>query len=152
MRIAVLGAGVIGVATAWYLRQDGHEVQVIDRREGPGLETSFANGGQISADHAAPWAKPGVPWQALKWMLHEDSPLLFRPTLDVHQWLWLAQFMVDCLPSRADRHTTSLRPRAARCCRRSAPASSSTTTSAPAASCISTATRASSSPPPASPR
>jgi D-amino-acid dehydrogenase len=72
VRIAILGAGVVGVAAAWYLRQAGHDVRVLDRRESPGLETSFANGGQISADHAAPWAKPGVPLQALKWMLRED--------------------------------------------------------------------------------
>jgi D-amino-acid dehydrogenase len=96
MRVAVLGAGVIGVATAWYLRQAGHDVQVLDRREGPGLETSFANGGQISADHAAPWAGPGVPLQALKWMLHEDAPLLFRLRADPAQWRWGLQFLRNC--------------------------------------------------------
>ena len=100
MRIAVLGAGVIGVTTAWYLRQAGHEVQVVDRREGPGLETSFANGGQISADHAAPWAKPGVPLQALKWMLHEDSPLLFRLRADPAQWRWGLEFLRNCTAAR----------------------------------------------------
>ena len=100
MRIAVLGAGVIGVTTAWYLRQAGHEVQVIDRREGPGLETSFANGGQISADHAAPWARPGVPLQALKWMLHEDSPLLFRLRADPAQWRWGLEFLRNCTAAR----------------------------------------------------
>lgn len=100
MRIAVLGAGVIGVATAWYLRQTGHDVQVIDRREGPGLETSFANGGQISADHAAPWAKPGVPLQALKWMAQEDAPLLFRLRADPAQWRWGLQFLRNCTAER----------------------------------------------------
>jgi D-amino-acid dehydrogenase len=100
MKIAVLGAGVIGVTTAWYLRQAGHEVQVLDRREGPGLETSFANGGQISADHAAPWAKPGVPLQALKWMLREDAPLLFRLRADPAQWRWAARFLRNCTPAR----------------------------------------------------
>ncbi len=100
MKIAVLGAGVIGVATAWYLRQAGHDVQVLERREGPGLETSFANGGQISADHAAPWAKPGVPLQALKWMLQEDAPLLFRPRADPAQWRWALQFLRNCTPAR----------------------------------------------------
>jgi D-amino-acid dehydrogenase len=100
MRIAVLGAGVIGVTTAWYLRQEGHEVQVIDRREGPGLETSFANGGQISADHAAPWAGPGVPLQALKWMLHEDAPLLFRLRADPAQWRWGLEFLRNCTAAR----------------------------------------------------
>jgi D-amino-acid dehydrogenase len=108
MRIAVLGAGVIGVATAWYLRQEGHEVQVIDRREGPGLETSFANGGQISADHAAPWAKPGVPLQALKWMLHEDSPLLFRLRADPAQWRWGLSFLRNCTADRYKENAARL--------------------------------------------
>jgi D-amino-acid dehydrogenase len=100
MRIAVLGAGVIGVTTAWYLRQAGHDVQVLERREGPGLETSFGNGGQISADHAAPWAKPGVPWQALKWMVQEDAPLLFRLRADPMQWRWGLEFLRNCTAGR----------------------------------------------------
>jgi len=100
MKVAVLGAGVVGVATAWYLRQAGHEVRVIERREGPGLETSFANGGQISADHAAPWAKPGVPLQALRWMMREDSPLLFRLRADPAQWRWGLQFLRNCTGAR----------------------------------------------------
>jgi D-amino-acid dehydrogenase len=100
MRVAVLGAGVIGVATAWYLRQAGHDVRVLDRREGPGLETSFANGGQVSADHAAPWAKPGVPLQALKWMTQEDAPLLFRLRADPAQWRWGLQFLRNCTEQR----------------------------------------------------
>ncbi len=108
MRIAVLGAGVIGVATAWYLRQAGHDVQVIDRREGPGLETSFANGGQISADHAAPWAKPGVPLQALKWMAQEDAPLLFRLRADPAQWRWGLQFLRNCTAERFKENAARL--------------------------------------------
>jgi len=100
MRIAVFGAGLIGVTSAWYLRQAGHEVKVIDRRDGPGLETSFANGGQISADHAAPWAGPGVPLQALKWMLHEDAPLLFRLRADPAQWRWGLEFLRQCTAAR----------------------------------------------------
>jgi len=100
MKVAVLGAGVIGVTTAWYLRKAGHDVQVLERRAGPGLETSYANGGQISADHAAPWAKPGVPLQALKWMLREDSPLLFRLRADPAQWRWGLQFLRECTAER----------------------------------------------------
>ena len=100
MKIVILGAGVVGVAAAWYLRLAGHDVQVLDRREGPGLETSFANGGQISADHAAPWAKPGVPLQALKWMLREDAPLLFRLRADPAQWRWALQFLRNCTAAR----------------------------------------------------
>ena len=100
MKVAVLGAGVIGVTAAWYLRQDGHEVRVLDRRDGPGLETSFANGGQISASHALPWAGPGVPLQALKWMLREDAPLLFRLRADPAQWRWGLQFLRECTAER----------------------------------------------------
>ncbi len=100
MKVAVLGAGVVGVAAAWYLRQAGHEVRVLDRREGPGLETSFANGGQISADHAAPWAKPGVPLQALRWMFQEDAPLLFRLRADPVQWRWGLSFLRNCTAER----------------------------------------------------
>ena len=100
MKVLVLGAGVVGVATAWYLRQAGHDVRVLDRREGPGLETSFANGGQISADHAAPWAKPGIPLQALQWMTHEDSPLLFRLRADPAQWRWGLAFLRNCTGAR----------------------------------------------------
>ncbi len=100
MKVAILGAGVIGVTAAWYLRQAGHEVRVLDRRDGPGLETSFANGGQISADHAGPWAKPDAPLQALKWMLREDAPLLFRPRADPAQWRWALQFLRNCTRAR----------------------------------------------------
>lgn len=100
MKIIVLGAGVVGVAAAWYLRDAGHDVQVLDRREGPGLETSFANGGQISADHAGPWAKPGVPMQALRWMMREDAPLLFRLRADPAQWRWSLQFLRNCSAGR----------------------------------------------------
>ena len=108
MRIVVLGAGVVGVTCAWYLRQAGHEVQVLDRREGPGLETSFANGGQISADHAAPWAKPGVPLQALKWMTQEDAPLLFRLRADPAQWRWGLQFLRNCTAERYKENAARL--------------------------------------------
>jgi D-amino-acid dehydrogenase len=108
MRVAVLGAGIIGVATAWYLRQEGHDVQVIDRREGPGLETSFANGGQISADHAAPWAGPGVPLQALKWMAREDAPLLFRLRADPAQWRWGLEFLRNCTAARYRENASKL--------------------------------------------
>jgi D-amino-acid dehydrogenase len=108
MKVAVLGAGIIGTATAWYLRRLGHDVRVIERREAPGLETSFANGGQISADHAAPWAKPGIPLQALQWMMHEDSPLLFRVRADPAQWRWGLAFLRNCTAVRFREHATHL--------------------------------------------
>ena len=108
MNVTVLGAGVIGTTAAWYLRQAGHDVRVLDRRDGPGLETSFANGGQISADHAAPWAKPGVPLQALKWMLRADAPLLFRLRADPAQWRWSLQFLRNCTAARYKENATRL--------------------------------------------
>ena len=108
MNIVVLGAGVIGVTAAWYLRQAGHDVRVLDRREGPGLETSFANGGQISASHASPWASPGAPLRALKWMFREDAPLLFRLRADPSQWRWALQFLRECTPARFRANAAAL--------------------------------------------
>jgi D-amino-acid dehydrogenase len=105
MRVTVLGAGVVGVTAAWYLAADGHEVTVVDRQDGPALETSFANGGQISASHAEPWANPGAPWEILRWLGREDAPLLFRPRADWWQWRWGLQFLVECLPARTRRNT-----------------------------------------------
>jgi len=108
MRVAVLGAGVVGITAAWYLARAGHEVRVIERREGPGLETSFANGGQISADHAAPWARPGVPMQALKWLFREDAPLLFRLRADPAQWRWGLSFLRNCSAERFRANASQL--------------------------------------------
>jgi D-amino-acid dehydrogenase len=101
--VIVLGAGVTGITTAWFLRQAGHEVTVVDRQPGAGLETSFANGGQISVSHAEPWANPGAPWKVLKWLAREDAPLLFRLRPDLNQWLWGLSFLRECLPART-RH------------------------------------------------
>ena len=100
MRVAVLGAGVVGVASAWFLARAGHEVVVIDRQAGAGLETSFANGGQISVSHAEPWANPHVLPKALKWLGHEDAPLLFRLRWDPALFRWALQFLAECTPTR----------------------------------------------------
>ena len=100
MRVLVLGAGVVGTASAWYLSKAGHEVTVVDRQPGPGLETSFANGGQISVSHAEPWANPGAPAKILKWLAKEDAPLLFRLRADSAQWSWGLRFLRECLPGR----------------------------------------------------
>ena len=100
MKVLVLGAGVIGVSTAWYLTGQGHEVTVVDRREGAGLETSFANGGQISVCHAEPWANPDAPGKILQWLWRDDAPLLFRLRWDAHQWSWGLRFLAECLPAR----------------------------------------------------
>ena len=100
MKVLVLGAGVIGTATAWYAARAGHEVVVVDRRDGPGMETSFANGGQVSISHAEPWANPGAPFKIAKWLLYDDAPLLFRPRADPAQWAWGLKFLCECSPSR----------------------------------------------------
>jgi len=105
VRIVVFGAGVVGVTAAWYLAAEGHEVTVVDRQPGPALETSFANGGQISASHAAPWANPRAPLTILKWLGRADAPLLFRPRMESAQWRWAIQFLIECLPGRTLHNT-----------------------------------------------
>ncbi len=101
MRVTVLGAGVVGVASAWYLAADGHEVTVIDRQPSPAQETSFANGGQISVSHAEPWANPRAPLKALQWLGREDAPLLWRLRADPAQWAWGLRFLRQCTAARA---------------------------------------------------
>ncbi len=108
MKVIVLGAGVIGITTAWYLACDGHEVQVIERQPAPGLETSFANGGQISVGHAEPWAHPGAWKQVLRWLIRADAPLLFRPRADRRQWAWILGFLRECSALRTERNITDL--------------------------------------------
>lgn len=103
MKVAVLGAGVTGITAAWYLQQAGHEVTVIEREASAGMETSFANGGQVSVSHAEPWANPQAPAKIRKWLGKEDAPLLFRMRFDVHQWLWGMAFLRECKPERT-RH------------------------------------------------
>jgi D-amino-acid dehydrogenase len=103
MNVIVLGAGLLGVTSAYYLRQLGHDVTVVDRQATPAAETSFANGGQISVSHAEPWANPGAPKKLLQWLGREDAPLLFRLRADARQWLWGLQFLRECTPART-RH------------------------------------------------
>ena len=103
MKVIVLGAGLLGVTSAYFLRQQGHDVTVIDRQASPAAETSFANGGQISVSHAEPWANPGAPFKVLKWLGKEDAPLLFRIRADMRQWLWGLQFLRECTPAKT-RH------------------------------------------------
>lgn len=107
MKVLVLGAGVVGTASAWYLARAGHEVTVVDRREGAGLETSFANGGQISVSHAEPWANPHVLPKVIKWLGRPDAPLLFhwRPDATLPARLaWCLAFLGECLPARTHRN------------------------------------------------
>ena len=104
MKVLVLGAGVIGTTAAWFLREAGHEVTVVERRDAAAQETSFANGGQISVSHVEPWANPAAPFKILRWLAQPDAPLLFRPRLDWHQWRWGLQFLIECLPWRTRRN------------------------------------------------
>ena len=108
MRILVLGAGVVGTASAWYLRAAGHEVSVVDRQSAAGLETSFANGGQISVSHAEPWANPHVLPRLIKWLGRDDAPLRWRWRADMAQWLWGLRFLRECLPGRTEANIAAI--------------------------------------------
>lgn len=100
MRVLVLGAGVIGVTTAYYLAQQGYDVVVVDRQPSVANETSFANAGQISPGYASPWAAPGIPLKALKWMMREHSPFSLRLTADPFQYQWMLQMLRNCTAAR----------------------------------------------------
>jgi D-amino-acid dehydrogenase len=96
MKVLVLGSGVIGVCSAYYLARAGHEVTVVDRQAAPALETSFANAGEVSPGYSAPWAGPGVPIKAIKWMLMQHSPLVIWPMLEPAMWRWGAMMLANC--------------------------------------------------------
>ncbi|MGB4072721.1 D-amino acid dehydrogenase [Pseudomonas sp.] len=100
MRVLVLGSGVIGTASAYYLARQGFEVVVVDRQNAPAMETSFANAGQVSPGYASPWAAPGVPLKAIKWLLQKHAPLAIKATADIDQYLWMAQMLRNCTASR----------------------------------------------------
>jgi D-amino-acid dehydrogenase len=100
MKVVILGSGIIGTTSAYYLARQGHEVTVLDRQPGPGLETSNANAGQVSPGYSAPWAAPGIPLKAIKWLLSEHSPLVIRPTLDPAMWRWAFSMLRNCTSAR----------------------------------------------------
>jgi D-amino-acid dehydrogenase len=104
VKIIVLGAGIIGVSTAYFLARAGHRVTVIDRQTEPAFETTFANGGQISASHAEPWSNPATPWKLLGWLGRKDAPLWFRLGADSDMWRFFLRFLANCRgrPSRAN--------------------------------------------------
>jgi D-amino-acid dehydrogenase len=96
VKVVVLGAGVVGVTSAWYLVKAGYEVTVIERQPAEALETSYGNAGGVCPSFAGPWAAPGMPYKAAKWMFQAGSPLKIKPKLDIHQWSWLASFAANC--------------------------------------------------------
>lgn len=100
MKVIVLGSGIIGTASAWFLQKAGHEVTVIERQPGVAQETSFANGCQISVSHAEPWANPAAPGKVIKWLGQEDAPLLYRFRPEWLQWMWGLAFLRECTPAR----------------------------------------------------
>jgi D-amino-acid dehydrogenase len=100
MKVIVLGSGVIGVTSAWYLAAAGHEVTVVDRQAAPALETSHANAGEVSPGYSAPWAGPGVPVKAIKWLLMHHRPLVIRPHLDLHLIRWGLAMLRNCTAAR----------------------------------------------------
>ncbi|MDB5938733.1 MAG: D-amino-acid dehydrogenase [Polaromonas sp.] len=112
MKVVVLGAGIIGVSTAWHLQQRGHEVTVVDRQPDAALETSFANAAQISVSYCEPWANRDAPLKALKWMFRDDAPLLFRPQSPFgegwRQWRWGLQFLAQCNDAAFERNVQQL--------------------------------------------
>jgi D-amino-acid dehydrogenase len=100
VKVLILGSGVIGVTSAYYLARAGHEVTVVDRQPEPALETSFANAGEVSPGYSSPWAGPGVPVKAIKWLLMKHGPLVIRPKLDPVMWVWLLKMLRNCTSAR----------------------------------------------------
>ena len=99
MKVAVLGSGVVGVTTAYYLAKAGHEVTVYDRQPGPALETSYGNAGEISPGYSTPWAAPGIPFKAMRWLFMKHAPLILRPKLDPHMVTWMLSLLLNCTSS-----------------------------------------------------
>ena len=108
MKVLVLGAGILGTCSAWYLNERQHTVTLVERQAEAALETSFANGSQISVSYAEPWANPQAPAKLVKWLLRDDSPLLFRLRADPNQWRWGLQFLRECAPTRTRSNTIQL--------------------------------------------
>jgi D-amino-acid dehydrogenase len=154
MKVIVLGAGIIGTATAWFLSQEGHEVTVVDRQPDAGLETTYANGAQISVCFCEPWANASAPFKVAKWLLKDDAPLLFRPHLDPYQWRWGLKFLTQCTDAAFARNVqqlVALGMYSHAALKESWPARPSTTTAWRRASCTSSPRRRTSRPAPRRP-
>ncbi|HSC81283.1 MAG TPA: D-amino acid dehydrogenase [Chitinolyticbacter sp.] len=108
MKVTVIGAGVVGVTAAWYLRQAGCEVTVLERHAAPAEETSYANAGQVSPGYAAPWAAPGVPLKAMRWLLQRHAPLRIRPDGSLFQLSWMARLLANCTPAAYERNKSRM--------------------------------------------
>ncbi|MET0383557.1 MAG: D-amino acid dehydrogenase, partial [Burkholderiaceae bacterium] len=108
MTILVLGSGVIGTSIAYYLARAGHDVTVVDRQIAPGLETSFANAGEISPGYASPWAGPGVPLKAIRWLLMNHRPLVIKPMADASMWRWGLSMLRNCTAARYEINKTRM--------------------------------------------
>ncbi len=104
MKVIVLGSGIIGTSSAWFLNKAGHDVTVIERQPDVAQETSFANGGQISVSHAEPWANPSAPMKVMKWLGKADAPLLFKPRAELLQWMWGLRFLRECTQKRTNEN------------------------------------------------
>jgi len=104
MHVIVIGAGIIGVCTAYYLRRDGHQVTVVERRSGVAQETSFANAGVMAPSYVAPWAQPGMPGKVLAYVFRAEAPIIFRPSLDPALWRWIARWLGECRLERFTRN------------------------------------------------
>lgn len=110
MKVLVLGSGVIGVTSAWYLAEAGHEVEVIDRQPGPALETSYANAGEVSPGYSSPWAGPGVPRKVIKWLTMPFGPLVIRPHVDPAMGIFLLRLLRNCTSFRYAQNKARMVP------------------------------------------